>query len=146
MDSAGDLPKTEVVVFEDYLYYAALQRQEEKLIGRQISNKGPDRAEGEKMSWFARIMDVTDAKSESSETPSMTEDELERANASRAARITSWISAFYLLTTDILGPFSIPYAFSQLGWVPGIMLCFFSSVHSYVFQLLHTILTSQSCS
>ena len=120
-NSADDLPKNEVV-FEDYLYYAALQRQEENLIGRQIPSEGPET----KGAWFSMITTVTDAKSESSGTPSMTEDEVERANASRAARITSWISAFYLLTTDILGPFSVPYAFSQLGWVPGVMVCFFS--------------------
>ena len=62
----------------------------------------------------------------------MTEDEAERAKASRALRITSWASAFCLITTDILGPFSAPYAVSQVGWVPGVILYFFSWVHSLV--------------
>ena len=127
-NSATDLFKKEVA-FEDYLYYAAIQRQEENLICQQTSTKGPDMTEVRKMTWISKIMTVTGGKSESSEIPSMTADEVERANASRAARITSWISAFYLLTTDIFGPFYVPYSFSQLGWVPSIVLCLFSSVY-----------------
>ncbi|KIJ93769.1 hypothetical protein K443DRAFT_111538 [Laccaria amethystina LaAM-08-1] len=50
----------------------------------------------------------------------MTQDEEERANASRALRLASWASVFYLITTDILGPFNAPFAISQVGWVPGI--------------------------
>lgn len=29
-------------------------------------------------------------------------------NASRAVRTAGWTSVFYLITTDILGPFSVP--------------------------------------
>ncbi len=87
-DSSSDLPGQEVV-FEDYLYYAALQRQEEEVIGRQSSPK----------------------------------------------------AAFYLITTDILGPFSAPYAVSQLGWVPGIILYFFSSVYSFIPRYILTYST-----
>lgn len=42
--------------------------------------------------------------------------------ASRAARTATWGAIFYLITTDILGPFSTGYAFSQLGFGPGISL------------------------
>ena len=51
---------------------------------------------------------------------------------------------FYLITTDILGPFGLPYAFASMGWGPGVALftvfgflagcelldnlCFFASV------------------
>jgi len=47
--------------------------------------------------------------------------------------ITIVFRIFYLVTTDILGPFSVPWAMSQLGYVPGFVLytifgilCFYS--------------------
>ncbi|KAI9683299.1 MAG: hypothetical protein M1822_006164 [Bathelium mastoideum] len=40
--------------------------------------------------------------------------------ASRAARTATWGAVFYLITTDILGPFSVPWAMTQLGWGPGV--------------------------
>ena len=115
-DSASHVPeggRSSEVVFEDFLHYAALQRLEEE---------GP-KPENSKSNWFYRLsehkgpninVDVSQAKS----IP-MTEDEEERANASRALRLASWASIFYLITTDILGPFNAPYAISQVGWVPG---------------------------
>ena len=99
------------VVFEDFLYYAAIQGREEEGGRPPASN------------WFTRLsehkgrnvnVDVADAK-----PPPMTEDEEEAANASRALRLASWAAVFYLITTDILGPFNAPYAISQVGWVPG---------------------------
>lgn len=42
--------------------------------------------------------------------------------ASRAARTATWGAVFYLITTDILGPFSVPWAMSQLGYGPGVVL------------------------
>ena len=131
--SVSDLPRQKVV-FEDYLFYAALQRQEEDVLSRQTSSRGSDTTfrDNEKKNWFSGVMAATDAKVDSSELPAMTEDEVERANASRALRITSWASAFYLITTDVLGPFSAPYAVSQVGWVPGVILYFFSWVHLFV--------------
>ena len=55
------------------------------------------------------------------ENPTLpTADELERENVSRALRLASWSTVFYLITTDILGPFNAPYAIAQVGWVPGI--------------------------
>ncbi|KAI9172713.1 hypothetical protein HJFPF1_02225 [Paramyrothecium foliicola] len=46
----------------------------------------------------------------------------EWTNASRALRTASRGAIFYLITTDILGPFGLPYAFATLGWGPGISL------------------------
>jgi len=46
----------------------------------------------------------------------------EWVRASRAARTATWGAVFYLITTDILGPFTTGYAFSQLGFGPGISL------------------------
>ena len=36
----------------------------------------------------------------------LTPDEKERLNASRALKSASWAACFYLITTDILGPFN----------------------------------------
>ena len=48
------------------------------------------------------------------------EDDL--ISARRALRTASWAAIFYLITTDILGPFNAPFAFSQVGYVPGAVL------------------------
>ena len=39
--------------------------------------------------------------------------------ASRAARTASWTSVFYLITTDILGPFSAPYVIVSTAAIRG---------------------------
>lgn len=39
--------------------------------------------------------------------------------------IPQWAAVFYLITTDILGPFNAPFALSQTGYVPGVILYFF---------------------
>ena len=54
-----------------------------------------------------------------SEKPDIQDDLL---LAQRALRTASWASIFYLITTDILGPFNAPFAFSQVGYVPGVIL------------------------
>jgi len=51
-----------------------------------------------------------------------TEYERELEQARRALRTATWVSVFYLITTDILGPFNAPFAFSQVGYVPGAIL------------------------
>jgi hypothetical protein len=67
--------------------------------------------------------------------------EAEWTNASRAFRTATWAACFYLITTDILGPFGIGYAvvfvllsfypavadhqsfsIGTLGWGPGVAL------------------------
>lgn len=50
----------------------------------------------------------------------VTESEWEQAN--RATRTATWGTIFYLITTDILGPYSIPWAFAQMGYGPGVAL------------------------
>lgn len=44
----------------------------------------------------------------------ITDDEW--AQASRALRTATQGTAFYLITTDILGPFALPYAMATVGW------------------------------
>lgn len=102
-------------VFEDYLHYAAKQRLEEDLrLG--ITPQ-------ESTSWFSRLSshkgpNVNVKVAEVRDLP-MTVLQEEDARASRALRLAGWMSIFYLITTDILGPFSAPFAISQVGWVTG---------------------------
>lgn len=44
--------------------------------------------------------------------------------ASKARRTATWGAVFYLITTDILGPSSVPWALTQMGLGPGIALYF----------------------
>ncbi|KAF9554688.1 hypothetical protein CPC08DRAFT_712698 [Agrocybe pediades] len=120
----------ENVAFEDFLFYAAVQRLEED--GLAPGEAGAAAEVGRKKNWFNKLsshkgpnvnLDVSKAA-----VPPMTEDEEERANASRALRLAGWASIFYLITTDILGPFNAPFAISQVGWVPGIVLYFVMGV------------------
>jgi hypothetical protein len=104
-------------VFEDYLHHAALQRLAEEPGDQEVTLEGRD--------WFSRFSHYKGANvnvdvRNVSKAVLMTQDEEERANASRALRLASWASVFYLITTDILGPFNAPFAISQVGWVPGI--------------------------
>lgn len=43
----------------------------------------------------------------------ITDDEY--VNASRAVRTATWGAVFYLITTDILGPFAVPWAFAAVS-------------------------------
>jgi hypothetical protein len=111
------------VEFEDYLYHAAVQRRAEDLATLSPS----DLEKIEKRNWFNRLSEHkgVNVNIKIADIPSFTPptgDRLERENASRALRVASWASVFYLITTDILGPFNAPFAISQTGWVPGIIL------------------------
>lgn len=46
----------------------------------------------------------------------MTISDEEWVNASRAMRTATASAVFYLITTDILGPFGLGYAFATTGW------------------------------
>lgn len=54
-------------------------------------------------------------KEKSASSDAVISDE-EWTNASRALRTATRGAAFYLITTDILGPFGLPYAFATMGW------------------------------
>ena len=48
--------------------------------------------------------------------------EAEWEQAQRATRTATWGSIFYLITTDILGPYNVPWAVAQMGYGPGVVL------------------------
>lgn len=59
------------------------------------------------------------------QTSGLNQIELDKVNAWRALRQASWSAAFFLCTTDVLGPFNAPYAFRVNGYVPGVLLYVF---------------------
>ncbi|OQU95189.1 hypothetical protein CLAIMM_01433 isoform 2 [Cladophialophora immunda] len=124
------------VTFEEYHYYALRTRAREDadhgkqesggrlsgvLFGREIKSDGA-RDENNNASF--------PAEGHASPRAAITADEW--ANASRALRTASWGAGFYLITTDILGPFGVPFAIGTLGWGPGLALfTAFALVASY---------------
>ncbi|KAI0857234.1 transmembrane amino acid transporter protein-domain-containing protein [Xylaria cubensis] len=103
------------VTFEEYYYYAQRTREEQLLL------------EAPQLQWrsvFSSKKKTAEAgqgqasHAEASSGQLVTDEEW--ANASRAFRTASWGAVFYLITTDILGPFAVPFAIGTLGFGPGI--------------------------
>jgi hypothetical protein len=128
------------VTFEQYVYHAKISRAEEATqnhAGNAITQEG---FVGNLKRRFRKEPAVSETSSQEN-TVAQTEKELsekraeptghhenlhisdtEWYRASRALRTATWAGVFYLITTDILGPFSVPWAFSQMGYGPGIAL------------------------
>ncbi|OAP65406.1 hypothetical protein AYL99_01378 [Fonsecaea erecta] len=139
------------VTFEEYVHYANRTREEEKAqqnipdggIMQQVFRRkssvaaaagvpvdnSVDAAEKEKAE-KAVTPGANGHDSQENEQPrrrsifsrhSVVSEE-EWRNASRALRTASWGAGFYLITTDILGPYGVGFALGTLGWGPGVAL------------------------
>lgn len=111
------------VSFEEYYFYAQQTREEEEndaledttkttLLGTIFPSKSGKGAGGADARRKSLIPNVNISDQEKRAT--VTDDEW--TNASRAVRTATKGAVFYLITTDILGPFGLPYAFSSTGW------------------------------
>ncbi|RMZ87736.1 hypothetical protein DV736_g5034, partial [Chaetothyriales sp. CBS 134916] len=100
------------VTFEEYHYYALRTREEQRL---QESPKLQWRTVFSKQKTQAPV-----EKDEAEPDTGRVITEVEWSNASRAFRTASWGAIFYLITTDILGPFAVPFAIGTLGFGPGV--------------------------
>ena len=109
-------------VFEDYLFYAVLQREEENGGQRVFSPNSETNIQVDTQSASESKTDRVTEEPIARHLPPMTPDQQERAEATRALRIVSWMSVFFLLTADVVGPFTAPFAISQVGWIPGVIL------------------------
>ncbi|KAK4050041.1 hypothetical protein OIO90_005231 [Microbotryomycetes sp. JL221] len=120
------------VSLAEYMFYARRQRENEmndktvvrakgvsQLIHRIKDKKGGGDISSEKQS-------ETDSEalqhSIEEDLDGLTDRERELITARRALRVAGWASIFYLITTDILGPFNAGYSISQMGMVPGVLL------------------------
>ncbi|KAF5505140.1 N amino acid transport system protein [Colletotrichum siamense] len=130
------------VTFEEYLYWASITRAEEQEANaRYVQARGPvtiksvikDRfRKGDEHGQYESSGGAPDTREKSIGSDktlvppgegvvgSVTQEEWK--TASRAMRTAGWGAIFYLITTDILGPFSTPWAFAQMGYGPGVAL------------------------
>ncbi|KAJ5930837.1 hypothetical protein N7466_006330 [Penicillium verhagenii] len=109
------------VSFEEYCHYAQKTRAEQELLDPPVLNI---------RQWFGKKKDA--GPNPQDVTTTLTEEDFtnpakrleitdeEWTNASRAFRSASWGACFYLITTDILGPYGSGWTLGTLGWGPGI--------------------------
>ncbi|KAJ4424393.1 hypothetical protein N0V82_000913 [Gnomoniopsis sp. IMI 355080] len=129
------------VTFEEYLFYAERTRAEEdraaeanparvtlKSIFIPSASRGVV-SEGADGSWGA----VTDLNLSDPAVRATISDE-EWTNASRALRTASAAACFYLITTDILGPFGVGFALGTMGWGEGFGLYTLFGIMAGVFE------------
>lgn len=135
------------VSFEEYVYYAQKTRAEQDATASEApkqgfmalmfptkSGTGAELERERKGSEIAQNVNLSNRDSRAVVT-----DE-EWTNASRALRTATTGAIFYLITTDILGPFGLPYAFASMGWGPGVALfTVFAALAGYSGYLLWTI-------
>ncbi|KAG1734875.1 transmembrane amino acid transporter protein-domain-containing protein [Suillus paluster] len=126
------LPDGTMPNIETYMYFAKIQRDREALSAKNDAEGG---------NWISRTFKRSQESDHHSVVSAPDPDEKRGAAsteegggslvtpgeyraASGALRTATWGSVFYLITTDILGPYSTPWAFQQVGYGPGVA-CFF---------------------
>jgi len=137
------------VPLEELLYYAKIQRVREDEAEREFMLASGGKPSSIMGGLFNRKQREREAPPAIKEKPDVSLDEKkdpersktpstrsvvsddERAQAYRALRTASWLGIFYLITTDILGPTSAPWAFSQLGFVSGSLLFVFLGIIAF---------------
>ncbi|KAK3368691.1 transmembrane amino acid transporter [Podospora didyma] len=130
------------VTFEEYVYYADITRKEEEVANDlYLASRGPSTLKnlikGNKTAPPPTTAGDAAASEKSGSEKQTVEgiitgvspDEWKQAN--RAMRTAGWGGVFYLITTDILGPYSAPWAFAQMGYGPGVALYTVFGVMSY---------------
>lgn len=105
------------VTMEEYLYYAektrADQNAAEKLDDRKIpiwKVMFPPKSNKAELDQKMAHLNTNVAAQRAAVTNE------EWTNASKALRNATGMAVFYLLTTDVLGPFGLPYAVATTGW------------------------------
>ncbi|KAM7187541.1 Transmembrane amino acid transporter domain containing protein [Rhypophila sp. PSN 637] len=140
------------IKFEEYLYYAEITRKEEHAANElYVASRGPTTFQSLIKDRFRKghvqplpppTTSGDAAVREKSGSPTGSDGDAnpgtvtsvtpaEWKQASRAMRTAGWGGVFYLITTDILGPFSAPWAFAQMGYGPGIALYTVFGIMSY---------------
>lgn len=137
-----EAPPQSGITLEEYMFYAQIQREQEKLYGaagvavEANANHGAGyltdasnekKPSSEDTSQHSTVVQTGVDKPHVNNTDASTFDQLEglseiekeSRNAHRAIKTATWVGIFYLVTTDILGPYGAPYAMAQNGWVTG---------------------------
>jgi hypothetical protein len=125
-ETSPTAPRDGTVTIEEYMYWASITRHEESLLPKI---QGP----------VTKLLGFTKSDAavhnDHSDAPTSEMKELKAAppsavavsdgewrQAGRAARTAGWAAVFYLITTDVLGPYTVPWAMAQMGYGPGISL------------------------
>ncbi|KAL9113197.1 MAG: hypothetical protein Q9227_002532 [Pyrenula ochraceoflavens] len=124
------------ISFEEFHYYAKLTRaaEDERLLSAGAEKKGilkiifPPKSRNSVDPKSATVASEKHARATASSDEDSSGSGRVRAeitdeewvNASRAMRTATWAAVFYLITTDILGPYGVPYAIGTMGWGPGV--------------------------
>jgi hypothetical protein len=121
------------VSFEEYLYYAKQTYEEELHVpkvhrmdflsakfGKNQDTVTDDPTKGPH-SKEAAVADPNGTSGPPGYSHGVSDDEW--AVASRAARTATWGVVFYLITTDILGPYSVPYVPLVIGFTAPFLCC-----------------------
>jgi hypothetical protein len=112
------------VTFEQYNYFAQLTRAEEDNMRDHERERGwlsiifPSKSDAgvQQQQHDGQAKEDAPAINTHNGDQIATVTDAEWANASRALRTATRGAVFYLITTDILGPFGLPYAFATMGW------------------------------
>ncbi|KAF2152446.1 hypothetical protein K461DRAFT_327932 [Myriangium duriaei CBS 260.36] len=111
------------VTLEEYYFYARRTREEEKDLPKPKTNWGEFFGKTKSHDGSATSVAPVDSHAVSTNQDHRIHiSDEEWTNASRAFRTASMGAAFYLITTDILGPFAAPFAIGTLGYGPGVAL------------------------
>jgi hypothetical protein len=107
------------VSFEEYMYYAERTRADQDAISKTDANRKrisllkvmfPPKSNMVELDHKMANLNTSIA----SQRAIVTDEEW--TNASKAMRNATGMAIFYLMTTDVLGPFGLPYAVATTGW------------------------------
>jgi hypothetical protein len=106
------------VSFEEYLYHAERTRADQDAAERSGAGRKtpllkvmfPPKSNNAELDDKMANLNTSIA----SERAIVTDEEW--TNASKALRNATGMAVFYLMTTDVLGPFGLPYAVATTGW------------------------------
>lgn len=128
------------VTIEEYMHYAQHTREEQKMrydlpqdgllqqlfrrksASGSVENTGSSRTTSEKSTEKDKEHELSGPRRRTLLSGHAVITEEEWVNAARALRTASWGAGFYLIATDILGPYGVGFALGTLGWGPGITL------------------------
>lgn len=124
------------ISLEEYMYYASITRTLESqyelepsvlrnVLGKLGKKKSRVVVDPVTMIAAENDKEVEESKVQVSDVPStrpLAVSDEEWDQASRAVRTATWSAVFYLVTADIMGPYSAPWAMAQLGYGPGISI------------------------
>jgi hypothetical protein len=126
--STTQLQHNPAVTIEEYMHWATISRHEESKLPKikgPLSNllrSGKNKSEAALTQSLDATSDMPMREIPPGKPAGATVSDAEWQQAQRAARTAGWAAIFYLISTDVLGPYSVPWAMAQMGYGPGISL------------------------